>query len=312
MRSITVLAGHCQADVDRFRLLGLKDSQAAVVGSIKFDIQLSRQVKERAEQLKQSLNNYHFIWVAGSTHPGEHQQIIAAHKMLCNVKQKSLLIIAPRHPEQFEKVADILRDDKIAFGRWSAKDLADQPVLLADTMGEMLTFFGAAQCAFIGGSLIDRGGHNPLEAAASAIPVITGPSYYNFKHIFPQLIAKEACTEVHDTCTLYKQLSIYADSPEQVKKIDGEKGLEIVQSNCGAVEKNTQYPSALYSQIALKLTASVYRAPCTAHGDFCVGCLKKAVVMTHWIDQNQMGAVVYSVIIAIQRYWIMGHIQLGG
>ena len=236
MRSITMLAGHNQSDVDRFKSLGLKDSQATVVGSIKFDIELSRQVKESAEQLKQSLNNYHFIWVAGSTHPGEHEQVIAAHKQLCKLKEKSLLIIAPRHPEQFDKVADILRDEKIAFGQWSAKDLVDQSVLLANSMGEMLTFFGAAQCAFIGGSLIDRGGHNPLEAAAMGIPVITGPSYYNFKHIFPQLIAKNACTEVHDSSTLSEQLANYASSPEQAK-LNGKEGLEIVQSNCGAIEK---------------------------------------------------------------------------
>ena len=236
MRSITMLAGHNQSDVDRFKSLGLKDSQATVVGSIKFDIELSRQVKESAEQLKQSLNNYHFIWVAGSTHPGEHEQVIAAHKQLCKLKEKSLLIIAPRHPEQFDKVADILRDEKIAFGQWSDKDLVDQSVLLANSMGEMLTFFGAAQCAFIGGSLIDRGGHNPLEAAAMGIPVITGPSYYNFKHIFPQLIAKNACTEVHDSSTLSEQLANYASSPEQAK-LNGKEGLEIVQSNCGAIEK---------------------------------------------------------------------------
>lgn len=236
MRSITMLAGHNQSDVDRFKSLGLKDNQATVVGSIKFDIELSRQVKESAEQLKQSLNNYHFIWVAGSTHPGEHEQVIAAHKQLCKLKEKSLLIIAPRHPEQFDKVADILRDEKIAFGQWSDKDLVDQSVLLANSMGEMLTFFGAAQCAFIGGSLIDRGGHNPLEAAAMGIPVITGPSYYNFKHIFPQLIAKNACTEVHDSSTLSEQLANYASSPEQAK-LNGKEGLEIVQSNCGAIEK---------------------------------------------------------------------------
>ena len=236
MRSITMLAGHNQSDVDRFKSLGLKDRQATVVGSIKFDIELSRQVKESAEQLKQSLNNYHFIWVAGSTHPGEHEQVIAAHKQLCKLKEKSLLIIAPRHPEQFDKVADILRDEKIAFGQWSDKDLVDQSVLLANSMGEMLTFFGAAQCAFIGGSLIDRGGHNPLEAAAMGIPVITGPSYYNFKHIFPQLIAKNACTEVHDSSTLSEQLANYASSPE-LAKLNGKKGLEIVQSNCGAIEK---------------------------------------------------------------------------
>ena len=88
----------------------------------------------------------------------------------------------------------------------------------------------------VGGSLIDRGGHNPLEAAAMGIPVITGPSYYNFKHIFPQLIAKNACTEVHDSSTLSEQLANYASSPEQAK-LNGKEGLEIVQSNCGAIEK---------------------------------------------------------------------------
>ena len=236
MRSITLLAGHNQADVERFKRLGLDDSQSSVVGSIKFDIQLSEQVKHSAQQLKQTLNNYDFVWVAGSTHPGEHEQIIAAHKLLCSSRQKSLLVIAPRHPEQFDQVAALLSDENIAFARWSARDLVNQPILLADTMGEMLTFFGAANCAFIGGSLIDRGGHNPLEAAALGIPVLTGPSYYNFQHIFPPLIANNACTKVNDSAALCKQLAVYANSPEQAR-LDGEEALKIVQGNSGAIEK---------------------------------------------------------------------------
>lgn len=237
MRSITVLAAQNQTDIDRFKKLGLEDSQGEVVGSIKFDILLSEQVKERASLLRNKLNNYGFIWVAGSTHPGEHEQIIAAHKMLCKTEVKSLLIIAPRHPEQFNKVAELLRDEKIAHGRWSENDLVDQPVLLADTMGEMLTFFGVAHCAFIGGSLIQRGGHNPLEAAALSVPIITGPSYYNFMHIYPQLMAKNACTEVHDASALYQQLLSYANSPQQAAA-GGEEALKIVQSNSGAIEKS--------------------------------------------------------------------------
>lgn len=236
MHSITALAGHNQADVARFKLLGLKDSQSTVVGSIKFDIQLSTQAKDSAQQLKHALNNYDFVWVAGSTHPGEHEQTIAAHKLLCSQYAKSLLIIAPRHPEQFNNVAELLKDENIAFTRWSAQNLVDQPVLLADTMGEMLTFFGAANCAFIGGSLIDRGGHNPLEAAALGIPVLTGPSYYNFQHIFPQLIANNACTKVNDSSALCNQLTVYANSPKQAR-LDGEQALKIVQGNSGAIEK---------------------------------------------------------------------------
>ena len=147
-----------------------------------------------------------------------------------------MLIIAPRHPEQFDPIAALLSDEDIAFARWSSRDLVDQPILLADTMGEMLTFFGAANCAFIGGSLIDRGGHNPLEAAALGIPVITGPSYYNFQHIFPQLIANNGCTKVNDYSALCNQLAVYANSPEQAR-LDGKEALKIVQSNSGAIEK---------------------------------------------------------------------------
>lgn len=236
MASITMLAAHNQQDVNRFKQLGLQDQQSTVVGSIKFDIQLSQQTRDSVQNLKQKLGNYSFIWVAGSTHPGEHEQIIAAHKMLCNTQESCLLIIAPRHPEQFDSAAKLLSEAKISFARWSNNDLTNQSVLLADTMGEMLTFFGVAHCAFIGGSLIDRGGHNPLEAAALAVPVITGPSYYNFKHVFPQLIAKQACTEIDSPSSLCNQLALYADSPEQAK-LDGKEALKIVASNCGAIEK---------------------------------------------------------------------------
>jgi 3-deoxy-D-manno-octulosonic-acid transferase len=236
MRSITLLAGHSQADVDRFKRIGLQDTQSAVVGSIKFDIQVPEQSVKNALQLKQTLNNYDFVWVAGSTHPGEHKQIIAAHQLLCSTHTKSLLIIAPRHPEQFNTTAELLREENTLFARWSDKDLDRQPILLADTMGEMLTFFGAADCAFIGGSLIDRGGHNPLEAAALGIPVITGPSYYNFHQVFAPLIATNACTEVDGPSSLSHQLAVYADSPDRTKRF-GKEALKIVKSNCGAIDK---------------------------------------------------------------------------
>ena len=118
MRSITLLASHNQADVERFKRLGLQERQSEVVGSIKFDIQVPEQSVNNARLLKQTLNNYDFVWVAGSTHPGEHEKIIAAHKLLCNTHANSLLIIAPRHPEQFDKVAKLLVDESIAFARW--------------------------------------------------------------------------------------------------------------------------------------------------------------------------------------------------
>lgn len=99
-----------------------------------------------------------------------------------------------------------------------------------------MTFYGAADCAFIGGSLIERGGHNPLEAAACAIPAITGPSYYNFAHIYPQLIANNGCIEIDSAKALSEQLKIFANNPEQTLK-QGQSALEIVKQNQGALEK---------------------------------------------------------------------------
>ena len=235
MSSISMVAGHSEEDLSRFKQLGLDDAKASATGSIKFDIGITGQASKNAETLKVQLADYDFVWVAGSTHPKEHEQVLEAHRQLIK-NSNSLLIIAPRHMEQFKPVAELLSDSKIAFADRSKNNLNGQPVLLADSMGELMTFFGAANCAFIGGSLIDRGGHNPLEAAAWSIPVITGPSYYNFAQIYPQLIANKGCIELDSGKALGEQLKLFASKPEQAMK-QGQNALEIVKQNQGALDK---------------------------------------------------------------------------
>jgi 3-deoxy-D-manno-octulosonic-acid transferase len=233
--SISTLAGHSEEDINRFKQLGLSDTKAIVTGSIKFDIPMTEQTRRNGEALKAQLADYDFVWVAGSTHPKEHEQVLEAHRQLIK-NSNSLLIIAPRHAEQFKPVAELLSKSKIAFAKRSLNNLDGQSVLLADSMGEMMTFYGAADCAFIGGSLIERGGHNPLEAAACAIPVITGPSYYNFAQIYPQLIANQGCIEVDSARTLAEQLKLFASKPKQASK-QGQDAHEIVKQNQGALDK---------------------------------------------------------------------------
>ena len=235
MDSISMLAGHSVEDISRFKQLGLSDNKAIATGSIKFDIRVTEQARKNGEALKTQIADYDFVWVAGSTHPKEHEQVLEAHKQLIK-NSNSLLIIAPRHMEQFKPVAELLSASKIAFAKRSMNNLDGQSVLLADSMGEMMTFYGAADCAFIGGSLIERGGHNPLEAAACAIPVITGPSYYNFAQIYPQLIENKGCVEVDSAMALGEQLKLFASKPEQAMK-QGQKALEIVKQNQGALDK---------------------------------------------------------------------------
>ncbi|MGB0988422.1 MAG: 3-deoxy-D-manno-octulosonic acid transferase, partial [Pseudoalteromonas spongiae] len=177
-----------------------------------------------------------FIWVAGSTHPNEHEQVIAAHLSLLEQQPNALLIIAPRHPEQFAKVAAYLTQQNISFSQRSKAPHNGQAVLLADTMGEMLTLFGAANSAFIGGSLIERGGHNPLEAAAFGIPIITGPSYTNFLHVYPQLLDSNACLCVDSADALCKSLLSIANDPSKQKEL-GDNALAILNANSGAVKR---------------------------------------------------------------------------
>ncbi len=235
MGSISSLAGHSEEDIRRFKQLGLSDAMAIATGSIKFDIRITEQARKNGETLKTQLADYDFVWVAGSTHPKEHEQVLEAHRQLIK-NSNSLLIIAPRHMEQFKPVAELLSESKIAFAERSKNNLDGQSILLADSIGEMMTFYGAADCAFIGGSLIERGGHNPLEAAACAIPVITGPSYYNFAQIYPQLIDNKGCVEVDSAMALGQQLKLLASQPEHALK-QGQSALEIVKQNQGALDK---------------------------------------------------------------------------
>ena len=138
--------------------------------------------------------------------------------------------------EQFKPVAKLLAQSKITFAQRSQANLDGQSILLADSMGEMMTFYGAADCAFIGGSLIERGGHNPLEAAAWAIPVITGPSYYNFAHIYPQLITNNGCVEIDSANALSNQLKLFASEPNRALQ-QGQEALAVVKQNQGALDK---------------------------------------------------------------------------
>ncbi|WP_319535994.1 lipid IV(A) 3-deoxy-D-manno-octulosonic acid transferase [uncultured Vibrio sp.] len=187
----------CQAksDAARFERLGVERNKLSVTGSIKFDIQISDDVKAKGKELRSALGEQRPAWIAASTHKGEDEQVLNAHKKVLESYPDALLILVPRHPERFDSVFELCQEQGFATIRRTT-DLAVEPtaqVYLGDTMGEMLILIGAADVCFMGGSLIgDKvGGHNVLEPAALGVPVITGPSYYNFKSIVDKLTKVE-------------------------------------------------------------------------------------------------------------------------
>ncbi|CAD2226794.1 3-deoxy-D-manno-octulosonic-acid transferase (KDO transferase), family GT30 [Pseudoalteromonas sp. 3J6] len=237
MQSITALASHDKTDANRFIELGLLAKKSHVTGSIKFDITPTTAQLDKVASLKQYYKKAErFIWVAGSTHPIEHEFILAAHQQLLETHPDALLIIAPRHPEQFDKVAELLTHSNLSFSRRSQKNYNNEQVVLADTLGELQYLYGAANISFIGGSLIRRGGHNPLESAAFSVGVLTGPHAYNFDHVYPELIKLKGAHVVENTDELVLALLRLIKNTKACD-ILGSKAAQCVAKNQGAIAK---------------------------------------------------------------------------
>ncbi|MBQ4851652.1 lipid IV(A) 3-deoxy-D-manno-octulosonic acid transferase [Pseudoalteromonas sp. MMG012] len=243
MKSIDHLACHNEEDANRFITLGLARQKVTVTGSIKFDIQIDSDVQLNANALKAQLAD-RLVWVAGSTHPKEHEKVLFAHQQLLKKNPNALLIIAPRHPEQFQFVENILNQQAFSFTKRSEALEPTKQVLLADTLGELKMLYGCADIAYIGGSLIERGGHNPLEAAAFAVGVLTGPSTYNFSHIYPDLLSNKGALQIDHEQQLSEVLIKLLDDFD-TRTLLGKNAHACLQKNQGAIPKSLDLLSSL-------------------------------------------------------------------
>ncbi|BBM65879.1 3-deoxy-D-manno-octulosonic acid transferase [Vibrio alfacsensis] len=211
-----------ESDAERFERLGVSKEKLEVTGSIKFDIQISQDVREQGKALRTELGHDRPVWIAASTHKGEDEQVLEAHRQVLESHPDALLVLVPRHPERFDNVFELCQKQGFnTVRRTSQTEVTESTqVYLGDTMGEMLTLIGAADVCFMGGSLAgDKvGGHNVLEPAALGVPVITGPSYFNFKDIITNLISHRAInvSDNHNElasslCHLFSDKSIRED-----------------------------------------------------------------------------------------------------
>ncbi|MCG6261981.1 lipid IV(A) 3-deoxy-D-manno-octulosonic acid transferase [Vibrio vulnificus] len=212
-----------QADADRFAKLGIPTNKLSVTGSIKFDIHISDEIKHQGAELRTLLGQQRPVWIAASTHRGEDEQVLDAHRQVIETHPNALLILVPRHPERFDSVFELCQTQGFeTVRRTQANIIADSTqVYLGDTMGEMLVLLGAADVCFMGGSLIgDKvGGHNVLEPAALGVPVITGPSYYNFTEIIDKLMAQKAIMIGEDKTQISTYLLLLLSEPEAQKRL---------------------------------------------------------------------------------------------
>lgn len=240
LRRIHLIAAHGEVDAERLIALGAARERMTVTGNLKFDIELPKDILEKSAALRELLGKQRFMWVAASTHEGEEEIILAAHARLREKNPQALLILVPRHPGRFDAIAK-LSAQGFKTARRSRQDNCtdDTAVYLGDTMGELLLMYGAADLAFVAGSLIPRGGHNMLEPAALAKPILTGPHLFNFAEISAKFISSRALTKVESADDLSAQLiHLMQDSKERQEM--GARALQVVTQNRGALAKQLE------------------------------------------------------------------------
>lgn len=239
LAEMSLLAVQTEAEAQRFRDLGARPESVEVTGSIKFDLTIDPQLLQRATELRSQWQAQDRpVWIAASTHEGEDEVVLDAHRRLLANHPDALLILVPRHPERFNSVFELCQREGFATVRRStgANVDAQTRVLLGDTMGELLFLYALADSAFVGGSLVPNGGHNLLEPAALAKPVLSGPHLFNFLDIAAQLREAGALAEVDDAEGLAVEVQRLFELPRDAQRM-AEAGLAVMRRNQGALQR---------------------------------------------------------------------------
>ena len=242
LRSISAFSAQTGEDARRLVALGADPAKVAVAGNMKFDVAPPRQGASplRAWLLEEKTRGAAWF-VAGSTHEGEDAEVLRAYRAARQVDGSIRLLLAPRHPERFDAVAELCAREGMEAARRSRLDL-DRPapasaVVLLDTVGELLAAYAAADIAFVGGSLVAKGGHNILEPALYGVPTIVGPHMENFREIAGIFISGRAVRQVRDGAGLAEELSRWARDRKPYAEM-GRKGSELLAAFRGATERN--------------------------------------------------------------------------
>jgi 3-deoxy-D-manno-octulosonic-acid transferase len=236
---LSVVLAQTETDAERLRAIGCLPERVSVAGNLKFDIRATQEA-EATVQLKALGKGLRFV-VAGSTLEGEEAALLGAWLRLIEVDPKLILVLAPRHPERFGAVGALLANSGISWVKRSdwrtvsiekLQPLSPGQIVLLDTIGELASVYSLASVAFVGGSLIPAGGHNPLEPAQFGVPIVMGPHYANFRAIADDLLAHRAlrvATREELAATMIHLLTNPAEAAEM-----GARARQVFEQQAGA------------------------------------------------------------------------------
>jgi 3-deoxy-D-manno-octulosonic-acid transferase len=220
-----------QDDIDARRImeLGAPREKVAVTGNMKFDTAVPAEIKDPgAVRATLGLNQGEELIVAGSTHEGEEDAVLGAFRKLSKEFAGLKLLIAPRHIDRAPAIRKTI--ESYGFG-------SDPRVILLDRIGHLSEAYSAATIVFVGGSLIEHGGQNPIEPAYFSKPVLFGPHMFNFKYITAALLKEKAVMQVFSSEDLYEKLKLLL-SDHNLRDTLGRRASKVVADNRGATDRN--------------------------------------------------------------------------
>ena len=261
LASLELIGAEDAATAGRFKTLGVAPQRVHITGNIKSDVKLAPGLREKTAQIRQMLAQRPVL-TAGSTHPGEDEALIEAFVRHLAGSPNTLLILVPRHPERFAAVAGLLAKSGLRFARHSLGQLpaAGIQILLGDTLGELMLWYGVADACFVGGSLIARGGHNPLEVLCLGKPLMAGPHTANFEFLYAALRNADGMLPVADSGDVFDQFHALLQDREAAQAM-ALRGYAFYQRMAGATARTITLLQALLAPAAEPATTP---APVTA------------------------------------------------
>ncbi len=241
LETISLFLAQSKETAERLAKIGAPTARVQVMGNLKYDVQ-SRSDTEMAGRIASMVAGTRLI-VAGSTLAGEEETLLAAWPAILKGVPDASLLIAPRHPDRFEEVWQLIRKSGSPCFRCSQLGQSNDPVaegtiLLLDTIGDLASVYGIATVAFVGGSLVPRGGHNPLEPAQFAVPVVVGPSFENFREIV-KTMQKAGAILIVTTDELAATLIGLLQGKDDARAL-GQRGRAVFEAEAGATARTAQ------------------------------------------------------------------------
>ena len=244
LRTVTLLCMQTQADAERVIRLGARSESVKVTGNMKFDQRVQIPPSRDGNGVARlGLQPREKLWVAGSTHPGEEDQVMVAYKELSAQYPFVRLLIAPRHPQRAGDLESCIRRhgfEPVRVTRIKASSPPAYGVFILDTIGELRAYYALADMVFVGGSLVKHGGQNFLEPAFLGKPVMVGPHLFNFRDIAGQFLERRAMVLVHNANEMAQAAKTLLTDAQEVAGLV-RRAQDLIRQNVGATERNLSY-----------------------------------------------------------------------